>query len=271
MTPFEKFETENQPKTPTKIFRTLRRIMSKESQPDPPIEECNYKMKQIPGQPGWFPQNLHITIDDGPNLKYLGNILSTLRQHKVKATFFFVGTSIRGYLNSKEKAPILKKLLAQLVEDGHHIGYHCYAHCHNKVAAKSQKECKGKSFGNMRQSQIEKDFNKYQETLAEALGYSYDLEIGRPPGGSGKNRRNLLKAYKNLGLQAPKLWHVEDMSKYKDSKLSKLGRIFRSTSRTKEFVKKIREKDSDLIMLFHEKPNRDKYLDILFKALKKTK
>ena len=164
MTPLDKFETEKQPKKPNGFFKALRRLASHETKPTP-IKESSLKMEQIPGQPDWYPQNLHITIDDGPNLNYLGNILAVLKEYKVKATFFFVGTSLRRYLKSKEKAPILKKLLKQLLEDGHQIGYHCYAHCHTEAVAKTHKECNDTSFDTMSRREIEADFHKFKKCL----------------------------------------------------------------------------------------------------------
>lgn len=120
----------------------------------------------------------------------------------------------------------------------------------------------------MSQSQIEKDFDEFQKTLAEALGYTYDIEIGRPPGGSGKHRQALQKAYKKLGLGAPKLWHFDDMSKYQDSTLSKFGWILRKPHRTKKFIDQIKNKESDVIILFHEKTKRADYLKKFLEALK---
>lgn len=256
-------EKEKEKQSPTffeklkaKIIEGLAALkkLSKEITPAP------YGMNQLPDQPDWYPRNLHITIDDGPNLNYLPDILDTLATFKVKATFFFTGSSLK---------PGLKPLLQRLIEEGHHIGYHCYWHCHSEEAAKKLAPCKGKTFGELSRSKIQNDIQKFNDALDEALGYHYKLTLGRPPGGSGKHRKALKKAFQNKGLQGPKLWHFDDMKKHKDTTLSKLGWITKDPKRLQNFAQKIRENPRDFILLIHEKPKRAEYLHKLLETLKK--
>ncbi len=62
-------------------------------------------------------KEIALTFDDGPG-KNTENVLAILREKKVKATFFLLGSSI-------ESRPYLLKDIA---EDGHEIGSHTYGH-----------------------------------------------------------------------------------------------------------------------------------------------
>uniref|UniRef100_UPI0006E1A4CF polysaccharide deacetylase family protein n=1 Tax=Streptomyces graminilatus TaxID=1464070 RepID=UPI0006E1A4CF len=59
-----------------------------------------------------------LTFDDGPDPRYTPDILSTLREHDVRAMFFVCG----------EMAVGNKDLLAEMTEDGHVVGNHTWSH-----------------------------------------------------------------------------------------------------------------------------------------------
>ncbi len=59
-----------------------------------------------------------LTFDDGPDPRYTPQILDTLREHGVAATFFVVGVNA-------ESAP---GLLRRMQADGHEVGNHTYQH-----------------------------------------------------------------------------------------------------------------------------------------------
>jgi peptidoglycan/xylan/chitin deacetylase (PgdA/CDA1 family) len=63
-------------------------------------------------------QEVALTIDDGPNPKYAPQILAVLRQYRVPATFFLVGTRV-------SQNETLTEALAQ---GGDEIGNHTYDH-----------------------------------------------------------------------------------------------------------------------------------------------
>lgn len=58
-----------------------------------------------------------ITFDDGPSEETL-NILSVLKKHNVKATFFLVGKMIKGR----------EYIIEQAKQDGHEFGNHTFSH-----------------------------------------------------------------------------------------------------------------------------------------------
>lgn len=61
---------------------------------------------------------LALTFDDGPHAEYTPRILETLQRHKAKATFFVLGSHIKGN----------EALLKQIHDQGHEIGNHTWGH-----------------------------------------------------------------------------------------------------------------------------------------------
>src|SRR5579875_1513822 len=65
-------------------------------------------------------RTLALTFDDGPDPVYTPQVLEILRQHQVRATFFLVG----------KRAVEYPQLIRRMVEEGHEIGSHSFAHVH---------------------------------------------------------------------------------------------------------------------------------------------
>lgn len=61
---------------------------------------------------------IHVTFDDGPFLNYTPNLLDTLKEYNVQATFFLVAKQVLLY------PAIVKRIIAE----GHHIGGHTFSH-----------------------------------------------------------------------------------------------------------------------------------------------
>lgn len=59
-----------------------------------------------------------LTFDDGPTLRYLPQILRSLREHQARATFFVVGQAAKQHPRS----------MRQIVQAGHELGNHSYTH-----------------------------------------------------------------------------------------------------------------------------------------------
>lgn len=59
-----------------------------------------------------------LTFDDGPDPRYTPDILRTLREYDVRATFFVCG----------EMAAENRDLLAEMADDGHVVGNHTWSH-----------------------------------------------------------------------------------------------------------------------------------------------
>ncbi|WP_368490573.1 polysaccharide deacetylase family protein [Clostridium sp. BJN0013] len=67
-----------------------------------------------------------LTFDDGPSTSVTPQILNTLKNYGVKATFFLIGQNIETNERSKE-------LVKQIFEEGHAIGNHTYSHNMRKL------------------------------------------------------------------------------------------------------------------------------------------
>lgn len=59
-----------------------------------------------------------LTFDDGPNPATTPMVLDVLKAHNIKATFFVLGSKIKG------NEPLLRRIF----EEGHHVGNHSYSH-----------------------------------------------------------------------------------------------------------------------------------------------
>ncbi|MBB3111940.1 peptidoglycan/xylan/chitin deacetylase (PgdA/CDA1 family) [Paenibacillus phyllosphaerae] len=79
---------------------------------DPPTE-ANVAFVPQQGQ-----KLVALTFDDGPDHRYTPDILKVLKEQKVKATFFMVGTQVKKYPD----------MVKEIVEDGHAIGNHTQHH-----------------------------------------------------------------------------------------------------------------------------------------------
>ena len=101
-----------------------------------------------------------ITFDDGPS-NHTATLLDFLNEYDIKATFFMVGNRLQSYSNT----------LKQMVEDGHEIGYHSYAH-----VLQSQ----------LSSEQITSDFNNSSKILKELSGAEFT--VWRSPGGDYNDR-----------------------------------------------------------------------------------
>lgn len=69
------------------------------------------------------PKKIFLTFDDGPGGKVTEEILNTLKDNNVKATFFLIGELV-------EKHPDIVK---RIDDEGHAIGLHTFTHERNKI------------------------------------------------------------------------------------------------------------------------------------------
>lgn len=108
----------------------------------------------------------YLTFDDGPSVTVTPRILDTLKQYKINATFFVLGSNIE---QDEESKAILKKTF----EEGNSIGNHSYTHNlsklypHNKVNVDHFME----------------EVDKTNNVLKQVLGQDFNTRIIRMPGG----------------------------------------------------------------------------------------
>ena len=206
-----------------------------------------FKMAQVGKQPEWFPEHLHITIDDGPYPHHLKKILKVLDKHNVKATFFLVGSMIKHQYRKDPEGT--RDLLLKLLNEGHEIGYHSYDHCH----VPGKKICGGKTFETLTTEDIENDIKLFKETLEKALEICYIVKVGRTPGGKGRERTAVRDAFKNQSLEIHKHWHDEPARRERPRDPKKYHKL-----------------KKDHILLFHQKKETARDLDNTLRRLQET-
>ncbi|MBI2654406.1 polysaccharide deacetylase family protein [Candidatus Woesearchaeota archaeon] len=116
-------------------------------------------------------RNVAITFDDGPS-KYTDKILDILKNRKVKATFFLVGEQVGQYPH----------IARRIVEEGHDIGNHSFAH--SRLSLRTKKTV---------MEQIEK-----AERIIKKITGKKALYFRPPNGNYDQNLREILvrKGYK---------------------------------------------------------------------------
>ncbi|MCG2460172.1 polysaccharide deacetylase family protein [Flavobacteriaceae bacterium F89] len=81
----------------------------------------NYHLKSLNSNPLTKKNCVSLTFDDGPNPEFTPQILTLLKKHKAKATFFCIGKNI------EENTQLFQEILAQ----GHTVGNHTYSHANS--------------------------------------------------------------------------------------------------------------------------------------------
>ncbi|WP_016950835.1 polysaccharide deacetylase family protein [Anabaena sp. PCC 7108] len=118
-----------------------------------------------------------LTIDDGPWPKTTVEMLDILKQNDIKATFFWVGTSLKNH----------PEIAKQVVAEGHAIGNHTWNHLYKRMDAATAK------------SEIEKT----NELIYQTTGVK--TSFFRPPGGYLNNG---LAAYAKSQKNSVVMWSV---------------------------------------------------------------
>ena len=113
-----------------------------------------------------------LTFDDGPNINFTPKILSLLKKHHAKATFFCIGKNV------KDHPDLLKKIVA----DGHLIGNHSYYHQN--------------SFGFLSTEKVMEEIENTDKIIEETVDLK--TRFFRPP--FGVTNPNIAKAVKKLKL-----------------------------------------------------------------------
>jgi peptidoglycan/xylan/chitin deacetylase (PgdA/CDA1 family) len=127
-----------------------------------------------------------ITIDDGYGYLNQKRLLDTLRKYNVKCTFFIIGDALRRTPNYWEQA----------IADGHDICYHTMYH---------------KNLTTMTNSQIQRDIDQWNATIARVLPGYHSPKLARFPGNHGAADPRVMGIFINNGYQVIG-WSVQDCS-----------------------------------------------------------
>lgn len=115
-------------------------------------------------------KNIYLTFDEGYEAGYTPQLLSTLKENQVKATFFITAH----FVNTQSD------LVKQMIDEGHIIGNHTVNH---------------KSMPDLTEEQIRKEVMELHQVIHEK--FNYEMKYIRPP--KGEYSENSLQATNRLG------------------------------------------------------------------------
>lgn len=115
---------------------------------------------------------IYLTFDEGYEAGYTPQLLNTLKENQVKATFFITAH----YVNSQPD------LVKQMIDEGHIVGNHTVNH---------------KSMPELNEEQIQKEVMELHQVINEK--FNYEMKYIRPP--KGEYSEKTLQVTNQLGYQ----------------------------------------------------------------------
>ncbi len=126
-----------------------------------------------------------LTFDDGPST-VTPTILDILKQEKVKATFFVLGTGVKA----------MPETTKRIYEEGHYIANHGYSHSYSAIYSSPQA--------------VLEEFNQCNEAVRNAIGIpEYHSHLFRFPGGLPGGKYAEIKRQANELLLQNDILHVD--------------------------------------------------------------
>lgn len=180
-------------------------------------------------------KKVFLTFDDGPT-ENTAKILSILKEHNAKATFFVV----------HHKGEKSKKLYRRIVDEGHAIGVHSYTHNYKKIYA-SEKAFK-------------QDVLKMRNYIKDITGE--DTRLYRFPGGSGNtvSKISIKKCIKVLNKESMIYydWNVENGDA--------TGKKISDKQLINNVVKNVKKKNTPIVLM-HDTETKDATVKTLPKVI----
>ncbi len=137
--------------------------------------KLNYHLESLNHNYKTSDNHVAITFDDGPNPEYTPKVLALLKEYQAKATFFLIG-------KNAEKHP---ELVQQILDEGHSIGNHTYAHA--------------KNFGFFSSENVVEELQRTNSLIKDITGK--ELNMFRPPFGvTNPNIKKALKKTKHISI-----------------------------------------------------------------------
>lgn len=112
-----------------------------------------------------------LTFDDGPSKQVTIPILDLLKQEKIKATFFVLGSRVELY----------PQIVKRAYKEGHYIANHGYSHKYSNIYGTA--------------TTVLEEYNKTNQAVKNAIGNKeYNTNVFRFPGGSVGGKYNNVKS-----------------------------------------------------------------------------
>lgn len=164
-----------------------------------------------------------LTFDDGPS-EVTNQILDTLKQEKVKATFFVLGSNVKA----------LPNVVKRIYDEGHYIANHGYSHVYSKIYASPQT--------------VLDEFNQCNDAVKEAIQVpKYNSHLFRFPGGLAGGKYATIKNEANELLKQNEVMHVDWNSLTGDAETNNLSIEFEL-----QRLRETSEGKNSLIILMHD-------------------
>lgn len=164
-----------------------------------------------------------LTFDDGPS-EVTNQILDTLKQEKVKATFFVLGSNVK----------TLPNVVKRIYDEGHYIANHGYSHVYSKIYASPQT--------------VLDEFNQCNDAVKEAIQVpEYNSHLFRFPGGLVGGKYATIKNEANELLKQNEVMHVDWNSLTGDAETNNLSIEFEL-----QRLRETSEGKNSLIILMHD-------------------
>ena len=164
-----------------------------------------------------------LTFDDGPS-EVTNQILDTLKQEKVKATFFVLGSNVK----------TLPNVVKRIYDEGHYIANHGYSHVYSKIYASPQT--------------VLDEFNQCNDAVKEAIQVpEYNSHLFRFPGGLAGGKYATIKNEANELLKQNEVMHIDWNSLTGDAETNNLSIEFEL-----QRLRETSEGKNSLIILMHD-------------------
>lgn len=164
-----------------------------------------------------------LTFDDGPS-EVTNQILDTLKQEKVKATFFVLGSNVKA----------LPNVVKRIYDEGHYIANHGYSHVYSKIYASPQT--------------VLDEFNQCNDAVKEAIQVpEYNSHLFRFPGGLAGGKYATIKNEANELLKQNEIMHVDWNSLTGDAETNNLSIEFEL-----QRLRETSEGKNSLVILMHD-------------------
>ena len=164
-----------------------------------------------------------LTFDDGPS-EVTNQILDTLKQEKVKATFFVLGSNVK----------TLPNVVKRIYDEGHYIANHGYSHVYSKIYASPQT--------------VLDEFNQCNDAVKEAIQVpEYNSHLFRFPGGLAGGKYATIKNEANELLKQNEVMHVDWNSLTGDAETNNLSIEFEL-----QRLRETSEGKNSLVILMHD-------------------
>ena len=179
-------------------------------------------------------KRVFLTFDDGPSKNVTTQILDTLKQENVKATFFLLGSRVELYPD----------IVKREYEEGHYLASHGYSHVYSQIYSSPQA--------------VLDEYNASVTAIRNAIGeQEYNPHLFRFPGGYNGGKYASIKQEADQLLEQNGIVHVDWNTITADAA---------GKTTTEEFLAELDKtapKHNSVVVLMHDAGNKQATADAL--------